>query len=129
MNKLLLTMGLALVVALAGVSVADQAATTGEADGLYGCCCPYSAWAGTCPQVPGPFLRSFDNVCVILDEDGEFVDWCVDDPNGVYPYRGMTWEEKGLALGPVLGTELLDVADFLDFFCGYDWDRWLVDGD
>jgi len=129
MNKLLLAMGLALVVALAGVSVADQAATAGEADLGYGCCCPYNAWADTCPAYPGPFLRGFENVCIILDEDGEFAAWCADDPDGVYPYRGMTWEEIALALSPVVETELRDVADIVDFFCGYDWDRWLAAGD
>jgi len=125
MKKLLLPLGLAAIIALAGAGVADQANPAGEADRTYGCCCPYTAWAGGCPAYPGSFLRGFEDVCSILDEDGEFVAWCADDPDGVYPYRGMTWEEIALALSPVVETELRDVADILDFFCGYDWSRWL----
>jgi hypothetical protein len=116
---------LAVVVALAGLGVADRVAATAEAEPAFGCCCPYSAWKGSCPGYPGPFLRGFEDVCLIVDEDGEFVSWCADDPDGVYPYRGMTWEEIALALSPVVETELRDVADILDFFCGYDWAKWL----
>ncbi len=122
MKKLLLPLGLAatLVLAVVGMAIADGHA--GDAE--YGCCCPYSAWLGSCPLTPGAFVNSFDDVCLIVDDDGEFVAFCHDDPDGVYPYRGMTLEEITLAVGPVVDQSFANVGAMLDFFCGYDWDRW-----
>ncbi len=122
MKKLLLPLGLAatLVLAVVGMAIADAHA----GDGAYGCCCPYSAWLGSCPSTPGEFVNSFQDVCLILDEDGEMVEFCTDDPDGIYPYRGMALEEITLAVGPVVDQSFENVGAMLDFFCGYDWDKW-----
>jgi len=122
--KKLLPLGLAttLVLAVVGMAIADAHA----GDAVFGCCCPYSAWLGACPQTPGAFVNSFEDVCLILDEDGELVEFCHGDPDGVYPYRGMTLEEFAVAVGPVVGEAFEDVGAMVDFFCGYDWDRWLA---
>ncbi len=124
MKKLLLPLGLAttLVLAVVGMAIADAHG----GDAVFGCCCPYSAWLGSCPQTVGAFTDSWDDACMIFDEDGELVTFCQDDPDGVYPYRGMTLEEIAVAVGPNFGLEFETVGAMMDFFCGYDWDRWLA---
>ncbi|MFU8889377.1 MAG: hypothetical protein ACNA8N_12330 [Trueperaceae bacterium] len=119
-----LILGLVLVVALAGSGLASAPAPPGNAYGAYGCCCPYSAWLGLCPLTPGAFMQGYPTVCV--NEDGGF---CYPGDEGIYPYRDMTPRQFAHAVGELLGVEFRNVGAMLDFFCGDDWDRWLLPGD
>ncbi len=128
MNRLPFALALLLVMALAATAIARAPATPappGNAYGAYGCCCPYSAWLEVCPMSPGAFLQGYHDVCLILDDHGAVKEFCDDDPDGVYPYRGMTPHQFTLAVGDVFGETFRNVGQMLDFFCGYDWDRFV----
>ena len=123
MKRLPFALALTLVIALSATAIARAPATPtppGNAYGAYGCCCPYSAWLGECPQTPGAFMRGYQDVCV--DEDGN---WCSPGDDGFYPFEGMNPHQFALAVGSNFGVSFRNVAQMLDFFCGYDWDRWL----
>ena len=124
MKKLPWILGLVVVIALAGTSLARAPNPPGNAYGAYGCCCPYSAWLGLCPLTPGEFMQGYPTVCV--DEHGGF---CYPGDDGYYPFRGMTPNEFARAVGVTFGVQFRNVGAMLNFFCGYDWDRWLLPGD
>ena len=116
MKKLLRSVFLATVVAFAATAGADQPpVTVGEDE--YGCCCPWAYWSGICPVDFYTFFGMVDEVCVLIDEDGEIAGYCADDPEGVYLFRGMTWPqlaeffEEYYGIDPTLGS-------VVDFFCG-----------
>jgi hypothetical protein len=118
MKKLPWILGLIVVIALAGSGLARAPAPPGNAYGAYGCCCPYNAWLGLCPVTPGAFMQGYPTVCV--NEDGGF---CYPGEDGIYPYRDLTPNQFARVFG------FRNVGAMLDFFCGYDWDRWLLPGD
>ena len=127
MKRLLLPLGLWLglvLLAVIGMTLTEAPIQAANPDGEYGCCCPYSAWSEACPATPGALVKAFDDVCLIVDDERAFVEFCADDPYGVYPYRGMALEEITLAVGPVVDQSFDDVGAMLDFFCGYGWDKW-----
>lgn len=116
MNRLPFALALLLVMALAATAIARAPATPappGNAYGAYGCCCPWSAHLGICPVTPGELLRSFDDVCEIRGDDDEFVRYCNEGEEGVYPYRGETLREIALGFG------FRNVAGLLDVLCRY----------
>ncbi len=121
MKKLLRAAFLATVVAVAVTASADQPpAAIGE--GEFGCCCGWTEWAGMCPFEVMQLGWVFDNACVHFDDDGDFVAWCADDPDGVYPFRGMTWPERADFIAQNYGIEPT-VGGIVDFFCGLDRTR------
>lgn len=94
--------------------MAQEAAPEAE----YGCCCPWSIQAGLCPASLTDFLLALPDVCMVLDEDGEVAGFCVDDPDGFYPFRGMSYPEAAEFVGqPSVGA-------MIDMFCGYDHSHW-----
>ena len=121
MKKLPWILGLAVVFALAGTCLARTPNPSGNAYGAYGCCCPYSAWLGLCPLTPGAFMQGYPSVC--LDDNGEF---CYPGDEGTYPYRDMTPNQFARAVGAIFGVAFRNVGEMLNFFCGDDWDRWLL---
>ena len=118
MKKLLLTAVLATIVALGVTAGADQEPVT-VGEGEYGCCCPWAEFAGLCPVDFMTFLGSVEDVCFVLDEAGEVVGYCVDDPDGAYPFRGMTWPELAMFMSDHYGIEPT-VGSVVDLFCGID---------
>ena len=114
MKKLLLSM---LLVTAFAVTVSAERAPVTVGEGEYGCCCPWAYWAGICPVDFYTFFGMVEDVCVIIDEDGEIAGYCADDPDGVYLFRGMTWPqfaeffEEFYGIDPTLGS-------VVDFFCG-----------
>ena len=121
MKKLLLAAFLAIVVAFAVTASADQPpATVGE--GEFGCCCPWAEALGWCPV---DFLELFsrtDEVCVYLDADGNIVGYCLDDPEGVYIFRGLTWPELAAFIAEYYGIEPTD-GSMIELFCRIDRTR------
>lgn len=73
---------------------------------------------------PREFMQGYPTVCV--DEHGGF---CYSGEDGYYPFRDMTPNEFARAVGVNFGMEFRNVGAMLSFFCGYDWDRWLLPGD
>jgi len=118
MRRLLVTAFLATVVAIGVTATADQApATVGEGD--YGCCCPWTEFAGLCPLDFLTFFGGFDDICFVLDEADEVTGFCIDDPDGFYPFRGMAWPEAAAFISDNYGIEPT-VGSMVDFFCGID---------
>jgi len=118
MKRLLVAAFLATVVAIGVTATADQApATVGE--GEYGCCCAWTEFAGLCPLDFLTFFGGFDDVCFVLDEAGEVTGFCIDDPDGVYPFRGTPWPEAAAFISDNYGIEPT-VGSMVDFFCGID---------
>jgi len=124
MKKLPWFLGIVLVVALAGSGLARAPTPPGNAYGAYGCCCPYSAWLGLCPQTPGAFMQAYHDVCLVPNASGGY-DFCYPGEDGFYPFAGMTPNEFARAVGANFGVEFRNVGAMLNFFCGYDWMRWL----
>ena len=121
MKRLLLTTFLATVVALATAASADQApAAIGE--GEFGCCCAWSEWAGLCPMDFLAFWNAFADTCFLLDDDGNIVGFCDDDPDGAYLFRVMNWPERAEFIAQNHGIEAT-VGSMFDFFCGIDRTR------
>lgn len=118
MKKLLLIASLAAFVAITGSAVGDTAPHT-DAVGQYGCCCPWSEAMGLCPGDLVAFLAAWDDACIVLDAEGEVVGFCRDDPDGAYPFRGMSWPEIAAYISDVYGSEPT-VGGLIDYFCGYD---------
>jgi hypothetical protein len=58
-------------------------------------------------------------VCFVLDEAGEVVGYCVDDPDGAYLFRGMTLPELAMFMSDYYGIEPT-VGAMVDLFCGID---------
>ena len=118
MRKMLLTTILAAALAALGTTLAEPSpATVGE--GEYGCCCAWCAFAGLCPVEPVAWLLSIDDVCALLDDDGSIVGFCIDDPDGTYLFRGLSWPERAVLISESYGIEPT-VGSFIDFFCGID---------
>ena len=121
MNKLLVAAFLAIVVVIGVTATADQAPVT-VGEGEYGCCCPWAEFAGLCPLDFITFMGSFDDVCFVLDEAGEVVGYCVDDPEGAYLFRGLTLPEVAELMSDVFGIDPT-VGSMVDLFCGIDRTR------
>ena len=111
----------ALLMAAVVVSVsanAEQPPLT-VAEGEYGCCCPWAEWAGWCPVDFMDFFSRVDQVCVLLDEEGNITGYCLDDPDGAYIFRGLTWPERAAFLAEYYGFEPT-MGAVVDWFCGID---------
>jgi len=121
MKKLLVTAFLATVVVIGVTATADQAPVT-VGEGEYGCCCPWAEFAGLCPVDFLTFMGSIDDVCFVLDEAGEVVGYCVDDPDGAYLFRGFTLPELAAFMADYYGIEPT-VGSMIDWFCGIDRTR------
>ena len=115
MKKLLLSM--LLVTAFAFTVSAERAPVT-VGEGEYGCCCPWAEHAGLCPVDFVAFVGMLDEVCFVLDEAGEVVGYCVDDPDGAYLFRGLSWPEVADFIGNYYGFEPT-VGTTIDWFCGF----------
>jgi hypothetical protein len=118
MKRLMLTAVLATIVAIGVTAGADQAPVT-VGEGEFGCCCPWAEYAGLCPVDFMTFFSSIDDVCFVLDEAGEVVGYCVDDPDGAYLFRGMTLPELAMFMSDYYGIEPT-VGAMVDLFCGID---------
>ena len=124
MKRLLLPLGLWLglvVLAVLGMAIANGQAGDANPDGEYGCCCPWSVHAGLCPSSLTDFLLAMPDVCMVLDDDGEVAGFCVDDPEGFYPFRDLGYPD----MAGFLGQE--SVGTMIDDFCGFDHSHWLDD--
>jgi len=119
MKTLLLSLGLAttLVLAVVGMAIADAHADEAQ----YGCCCPWSVSVGLCPSSLTDFLLAMPDACMVLDDDGEVAGFCLDDPDGFYPLRDLSYPEMAEFVG------VASVGAMIDFFCGYDHSHWLED--
>jgi hypothetical protein len=118
MKKLLVSAFLATIVAFGVTATADQAPIT-VGEGEYGCCCAWTEFAGLCPVDFLTFFAGIDDVCFVLDEAGEVTGYCVDDPDGAYPFRSLTWPERAAFIAESYGIEPT-VGSMVDFFCGID---------
>ena len=116
MKKLLLTAILAAFIAIPGSAIGDTAPGT-DAEGAFGCCCPWSEAMGLCPGDLVTFLAGFDDVCFELDDAGEVAGFCHDDPEGHYPFRGLSWPEIAEFISDVYGSEPT-VGGMIDSLCG-----------
>ena len=114
MKKLLLSVFL--VTAIAVTASAERAPVT-VGEGEYGCCCAWTYWAGICPVDFLPFMGMGDEMCFLLDDEGEVVGFCADDPDGAYLFRGMTWPEFAEFFVPSYGIDPT-LGSVIDFFCG-----------
>lgn len=113
-----LTAATAIVLAVLGLVITGVVAQDAAQDGEYGCCCPWSIHAGLCPAGLTDFLLALPDVCMVLDEDGEVAGFCVDDADGFYPFRGMSYPEAAEFVGqPSVGA-------MIDMFCGDDHSHW-----
>jgi hypothetical protein len=118
MKRLLVTAFLATIVAVGVTATADQAPVT-VGEGEYGCCCAWTEFAGMCPVDFLTFFAGVEEVCFVLDEAGEVTGFCIDDPDGAYPFRGLTWPEFAAFISDNYGIEPT-VGSMVDFFCGID---------
>jgi hypothetical protein len=118
MKKLLLTAFLSIVIAIAVTASADQPPVT-VGEGEYGCCCAWTEWADWCPVDFLTFWSRIDEVCAYLDDAGNIVGFCRDDPDGVYIFRGMSWLERVDFIVQNYGIEPT-VGSMVDLFCGID---------
>ena len=118
MTNLLLTTILTATLAVTGTAFADETPVP-VGEGEYGCCCPWAYAGGMCPVDFVTFWGKVDDVCVHVDDEGNIVGYCFDDPDGVYLFRGLSWPELAAFMSEYYGIEPT-VGSMIDLFCGID---------
>ena len=58
------------------------------------------------------FLSAADDICLVLDAEGAVIGYCYEDPDGVYPFRGMNAAQLARGLG------FANIREFIDTMCG-----------